>query len=279
MDLNRMACKSIMDGIKRGMTIADFCEKYECSEEEFRRRLEFLYKYRSEHREDKFKRILDALEANKKKRKPRKITEAKGIETEEEADETVADNLEEEDDLETLKRLEEEQSSEIMELEGQHKELFSEHKKTIKSLRAISTEMERLRKEFSEKNTEAQGLINRDTELVQAMNDISAARREKVAILEKTRERIRELDILFLYVYDSGEITTANGSSIPEPESAKLTAMLEELSSVAGEECQELRLREITTLAKLLVFAKTQDKRVEVVCDSSELETAFRALY
>lgn len=60
MKLNSLDAKQVRFGLHGGMTPGDFCEKYECSEEELRRRIRQLYKHDSSP-------ILDELEANRKK--------------------------------------------------------------------------------------------------------------------------------------------------------------------------------------------------------------------
>ena len=63
--MKKMTQKDVKMGIKRGLTLDEFLKKYEATEEEFRKALEKLYKYRDEGTK-LFKQISDVKEKKSK---------------------------------------------------------------------------------------------------------------------------------------------------------------------------------------------------------------------
>lgn len=60
-NLSQLTSHDVRSGIKRGMTVGDFCGKYECSEDDFTQRLDIFFRKGA-------KSVLRELNANLKKR-------------------------------------------------------------------------------------------------------------------------------------------------------------------------------------------------------------------
>ena len=92
MVISMMKPKNVMTGIKNGMTLEDFCKKYECDSEAFGERMKQIYGHNKKQLKDCFIQI----EANQKK--ARKEIEADDAETASEAvEEVVAESATPED--------------------------------------------------------------------------------------------------------------------------------------------------------------------------------------
>ena len=63
MDIKMLQSRNLNDCIKKGMTMGDFCEKYECSEEELIAQIGNLYS----RNPSKAKEQISRIEANAKK--------------------------------------------------------------------------------------------------------------------------------------------------------------------------------------------------------------------
>ncbi|MBO7718173.1 hypothetical protein J6S37_01610 [Candidatus Saccharibacteria bacterium] len=252
------------------MTIADFCKKYQCNEQEFEERLRQLYRYNG----GGIQAIFWELRSNEKKRKKKKDEVPKSESTNgASVKETCAKRLE------SLKNAKETQQRKIAQINTEYSELLSEQLGNIKALRKLKRDIEKLLGKFRVMNAEAMDLIVHITEIASRIEQNVAKRRKEEAVLEEISEKIQELAKITLYVYDSGEIVLDDGTPIPEPGEVAIKAMREKLESSNKEEYENLRITEAKLLTKLLIFASSQTAEVEVLCDSEGLKKAFDAFY
>ena len=82
MDLTMMKPKNVAVGIKNGMTLTNFCEKYQCSSEEFEDRMKQIYG----HNKRQLKNCFVQIAANEKKARK----EVGSVEVNESSDPTEA---------------------------------------------------------------------------------------------------------------------------------------------------------------------------------------------
>ena len=285
MDIKMLKAKNLQDGIKRGMTVSDFCEKYHCSPEELEIQIGNLYK----HNTSKAKEFMDQMEANSKKARPKKVEP--GVQTEVVEDEcvTVAETESVEvivgipvpttetvisahtAELEELENSDKTLSREVMDLEAQHADLANQHKGCLNQLREIRKELVEIEKAYNDKCAQCESVIQDNNEVVAQMNDISVKLREKRAVLDETRQKIAELSKLFVFVYADGGIYV-NDSRVDEDIPLD-EALFSEL--LAKPECEELKLKEVKTLTKMLTFARTSTLPVEYTCENEDLEIAY----
>ena len=283
MELVMMKAKNVAVGVKNGMTRADFCEKYQCNSDEFDERMEQLYSHNKKQLKDYFAKI----EANEKKAR-KEIDPAE----KEESPETVEDaiigetvsTVESESapegksrsvELKYLAELEEQQSQRVMDLESEHKALATEHRSLKNSLRKLSKDIDDLMSKFQSNHQKFEEILSRNEVVEARMNEITKEWGVERTALEDTRSRIEELSVVTLCVYDSGEIAPMDGYET-ELDDSGWESTREAL--LAKDECQELRLKDITTLAKLLAIVEHADCKIEAMCDNAELEMAFRML-
>lgn len=277
MELVMMKAKNVVVGIKNGMTIEDFCSKYQCSPEEFEERVRQLYG----HNKKQLKNCLVQIAANEKKARKEVEPESTEVVTETvEADEAATEEhtpngVSRRVELAYLTKLEEQQSQRVMTLESEHKELATEHRLIKTSLRELSSNINRLMLELQTYHQQFEGILVRNAEVEARMNQITAEWNTEGAALADTRARIDELSVVTLSVYASGEIAPMDGFEIElddsDWQSTREVLLLED-------ECQELRLKDIATLARLLMIAEHAEYKIEAMCDNAELEMAFRKM-
>lgn len=269
MEITMLKAKGVMVGIKNGMTRDDFCTKYQCSSDELDDRLKQIYG----HNKRQLKNCFSQIEANQKKARKEAEPEdtAEVVHTVDDAPAALPRNVE----LEELTRLEEEQSQRVMALESEHKELATRHRELKKSLRDLSKNIDKLMAEFQHHRQEFEEILSQNATVENRMNEITAEWNVERATLSDTRSRIEELSVITLCVYDSGEISLMDNCDV-ELDDSDWKSRRDILLTL--DECLELRLKDIGTLARLLKIVERLDCKVEVACDNSELENAFQKL-
>jgi hypothetical protein len=277
MELAMMKAKNVVVGIKNGMTIEDFCGKYQCSPEEFEERMRHLYG----HNKKQLKNCLVQIAANEKKARKEVEPESTEVVTETtEADEAateehIPNGMSRRVELTYLAELEEQQSQRVMILESEHKGLATEHRSIKTSLRELSDNINRLMLELQAYHQQFEEILLRNADVEARMNQITAEWNTERAALADTRARIDELSVVTLSVYASGEIAPMDGFEIELDdsgwESTREVLLMED-------DCQELRLKDIATLARLLMIAEHAEYKIEAMCDNAELEMAFRKM-
>lgn len=275
MDLRQMTQKSVREGIKKGMTMADFCEKYNCSQEELEGRVGVLYK----RSKKSAKSCLDQILANEKKarkvkaNKPAKEADRKPTEACSAKPKAATEAPEEK--LRRLQMDEKKLSDAVMKLESDHKILTGKHRDCLKALRDKKAEIDQLKADFVQKCADYEALVGQNNALVKEMNAISDRRHEQKIILDDVRREIEELNKAILCVFNNGDITMFDGSKVTLSDEG-YEKIYESLC--ANDLCDELRQRDVKSLARLLAIAENTTLTVEVVCESEELETAFGLL-
>ncbi|MBR3236382.1 hypothetical protein IKF92_01745 [Candidatus Saccharibacteria bacterium] len=279
----QLEMKDLLEGIKKGMSIDDFCEALQCDEEEFKRSILRLYK----NNDEKLKKIMREIK-KKSKRKSGNSKKYSWVAKEIDVDKCVDRSVEKEESeeafevfspemsLEELDRLEENQSIITARLEMKHKGLVAEHQMILQSVQKISTEINGLIVSVKEKYEEFQDLKASAEEIAEKMKELSADVHDKKVALMETRQRIHELELITLCVYESGEITAEGERRVElnDSGSEKLRNTLLKM-----EECQNLRVKDVGTLAKLIAIVKNlKTSKYEVVCDEPEIERIFNTI-
>lgn len=275
----------VKNGIKYGVGIDEFCTKYGCTTEEFIRRVRGMY-------HEKAYEILGEIRASERKhRKDRshlKSSKMKGtsaaplempVDTETESDETEQDAPTSvggiESELELLRAEEKSVSDKIMTEENDYQLLLSHHKEHLGQLREIQKELIRVEHFFRAKSGEFKAITTEDNQLVESMNRISEARRANVKTLESIREKIKILEIVTLYAYDDGNITIIDGPSM-ELDDTGADEHFPQL--VAYPECENLTVRQIRLIARMLCIVKNATAPTEVLFDSEPVGKAYNQI-
>lgn len=266
--------KQVRLGLKKGWGASKFCEKYGVTESELSERISQLYKYQK-----KVSGVLSELKVNEKKFNHHKqeVKNRKGVPVSTVTEETksLGETPEVGDDLEFLIKEEKRLSTEIIGLETWHKEEAEKRRGRLKEMRAIKQEIERLEESLKQACKEFREAVEQADSLAENMNAISRQRYPKVMELQELRAKIEERMSVSLAVYDSGEIVILEGTDFNMDDSGH-TEIYARL--IESEECQELRLKDIKVMAKLLSIASNSERKISLVCDRPEMEEVYLRL-
>ena len=266
--------KQVRLGLKKGWGASKFCEKYGVTESELSERISQLYKYQK-----KVSGVLSELKVNEKKFNHHKqeVKNRKGVSVSTVTEETkgLGETPEVSDDLEFLIKEEKRLSTEIIGLETWHKEEAEKRRGRLKEMRAIKQEIEQLEESLKQACKEFEETVEQADSLAENMNAISRQRYPKVIELQELRAKIEERMSVSLAVYDSGEIVILEGTDFNMDDSghAKVYSQL-----IVSEECQELRLKDIKVMARLLSIASNSERKISLVCDRPEMEEVYLRL-
>lgn len=270
MPISQMTAKALKLAIKNGSTPEDLQKKYECTEEELKNRISQLYNQgKSRVSQD----LYAELEANRKKhhKKAEIVSEEANAQpvAEEEATDIVAVKT-----LEDLQKEEQILSDTLIELEGQHKALAERRRPYKKRLEELQKGIDEIRAKLEAYGQEFEECLKEANLLAVEMNNLCVPIREKRVALEKLRQEIEDRQTVTLYIYEDGRIEAPDN-----PEFFIIYDGYQDLKADLSEreECLDLKLRDITTLARLLIIAEDVEK-ILLACENEELEKAFHAI-
>lgn len=281
MAAEQIRAKGIRYGIKHRMSVKDFCAKYDCTDEEFRRRLKVIYKHEAD---EIYREICTA--ANKDRNRQESVQRAADddLATAVVVVETVVRDspwqgpdptcVQESvtDKIERLKVQESEQSSIVMNLENEHKGLANQRRGKIQELRKIQDDIDQLEAKFRKYAARYTRIVEESNEIAAEMNQISAKRREEKSALEEIRAQIRELETVILFVYDDGTIAPLDENLTVELDDTGFEAALSSL--MQEKSCQDLRVKDIQIIARLSCIIKNSKVQIETVFENEEIELA-----
>lgn len=316
MVLSRLNAKGVNVGIKNGMTRLDFCNKYQCSEAEFEERIHQIYSKNARQA----KKYLDAIRSNEKiarrdtanmddetetiesvlfakevlqnevqsmneklrdeafqSRVQHFPTECFQKDSEDSSSEVQPSIASSDTELEQLEATEATQRQELDEIIAAHRELAASHYGLIRMMRKIDTELKGLASKYKSACSRFESVVAEDNDVIQKMNTLSVQYGQKAEELESTRKAIAELKVITLCVDATGEITTLDDRKIVLDESGS-DEMYQTL--IQKNECQELRLKDIRILARLLsvVSHLKAEHKLEYLFDNEDLEVVFQLL-
>ena len=281
LSLNLLTPAELKEGIKGGRGVKYFCERYGCTEDALKQRVGAIFRNNSKI----VRSIMADLKANDKKLDKKaviqsvKVTEVDG-ETKAENTTTDTDRTDDipprpmtrSEQLEALRLTEKEQSDKVIELETSHKKLAQEHRERIKKLRLLKKDIDEIEMTLKVKCREYEDIVLENNTLVSQMNTISQERHTKAAELDKTRLQIEDLEKIEICVYLDGTIAPIEDQPLhlDDTGSDELYATL-----IEDERCQNLRLKSIRTLARLIRIVGHSSRKIEILFDDAELESAF----
>lgn len=298
MKQKKITPKDCQLAIKRGLTPELFAEEHGIELEELKNQIKMLYKAGDG---SKAQAIYGQLEANRKKshcrgRKPKnldlvtvstdetiqirsgKIT-VKPAETAPEASESPEEPQPEQPSnssaLELLRAEEASLHEETIAYEIRRKDLLSELGFCRRDLRELQFEMDKLQKKLDDCNCKYNETAIQADELMKQIREIAEIKREKTEALEKVRQNISDMTAIAIYVYKDGTIEAPEN-----PDFVIIDDGYQELKSdiAEREECLDLRVRDITTLARLIKICEKVEGQLTLICDVPELEKAFWAI-
>lgn len=291
MAVNQITQRDVRYGIKHGLDTDGFCEKYGCTNDEFERRIRNLYRHGASA-------ILDEIHANAKKRnraggaksllKNAPPPAGSALSAPDLAQSTIDDiaissepvalttNPKDPSPLQALRTQERQQSDEVISLESEHKSIARRHREYIRQLRQIQEDLIKIKADFETKAAEYQTIVEANNQLVLQMNQISQTRSEKVALLEETRRSIESLTTIVICAYENGTIEPLEKASDFELDESGSDTRYTDLLSRA--ECEDLRLKDIRILSRMLSIVHNATRRVEPIFENTSLEPFFQTL-
>jgi len=297
MAVNQITQRDVRYGIKHGLDTDGFCEKYGCTNDEFERRIRNLYRHDASV-------VLDEIHANAKKRnraggaksllKNAPPPAGSVLSAPDLAQSTIDDiaissesvalintkalttSPKDPSPLQALRTQERQQSDEVISLESEHKSIARHHREYIRQLRQIQEDLIKIKADFETKAAEYQTIVEANNQLVLQMNQISQTHSEKVALLEETRRSIESLTTIVICAYENGTIEPLEKTSGFELDESGSDARYTDLLSRA--ECEDLRLKDIRILSRMLSIVHNTTRRVEPVFENTSLEPFFQTL-
>lgn len=279
-NLQALTSRVLRIRIKENTTTEELCSKYRCTEDELKDRIFKLYTHGKQAKD-----IWNKLEANRKiNRKapmkqpvstieetaqPEETTTEPTLISEETATEVATTTLEELLDKEkTL-------SGKVIAIEAERKRWITEHLGCLNNLRAIEGELRNITESLASCQARYDEAIEKANSIVAVVTDkINPVLRSERAALEAVRREIEAKKTVTLFVYEDGHIEAPDHPSfvLEEVDSLELKKLKNELGDL--EECQNLRVCDVLTLARLLIISKGIE-HFELVFESVELERVF----
>ena len=274
--ISQLTRKSVQMGLKKGWNFGDFEVKFECSEEEIRERIQSLYNHGEA---DGF---IKEIERNAGKKGGQKPKPKKRYTEEPAAIVVVVDpELTEKElptegrsvyvpSLEELQSTESELSAELMALETKHASLKGERKDIAKAIRGIEDSI-------SKQLEQSSALVATANAKGEEMNNLSSTIAEKRAVLEEVRLQISEQKHITLCVYLDGTISPYDEGRVFNLDDSGYESLF--LSLAQDDECSNLKIAEVKTLARLITgIRNASDLTFEVICENQELERVYKAV-
>jgi|GEM_PF-6770188 len=248
MELKSLNAKKVRIGAKKGMTMDEFCRKYDCSVEQFGTRITQLYGGDMKA----VSRIINEIEANAKLPRPQQDVEPE--------DDTAVNTVNhgfipvgqiEDARLEQLKQRAERLEREIKDLDALRANTEERSAHYLEELSEIEAFYAKIREELIVKGRKFDKIAGLANELVDTMNATADQRQRKVEELNDVRARIAALEETRILVTGDGTISTPGNDEFLFNEAGSkewLRELLDEDSII------ELRLREVRVLARLLAI-------------------------
>ena len=175
-----------------------------------------------------------------------------------------------------LREREETERETVIQLELEHKGLVEQHRASIKALRAIERDVKDIQSTLRAKGAEYERIVGDIDVMIAKMRSTSSERREHVATLDDIRQQITELETVVVCAYADGTIAPYDGQIDAPLDDTGYEALLPEL--IVAEACQDLRAKDLRTLARLIRIVKNAEMKVEVISEIEGLEQALSTL-
>ena len=274
----KLTGKKIKVGIKNGMTVQDFCEKYDCNPEELWVKIGKFFTIK-----DAAKQVWNEIEANDKKKRKPKTSAQKATIVANTADKTP-DNTEttaekpihsiaRKPTLEELKESEAVYSNTVIELEKDYKKLHGKREKGRDTYQQLREEIHELKKMYQAKWSEAQKIIRKDREIVDQMNAIYAKHKSKQAALEEIRGKIKEMSKIVLCVYGNREIAPFDETSEVNLDDTGHDELFNQLRE--QEEAEDFRPKDLRVVARAIKIVTNLTVPVEIIFENEEIQEAY----
>lgn len=268
--MRTLTSKAVKTGIKNGFTVKDFCKKYGIQGEG-----NFMIQLEKAFPNGGCDQVLREIHQNEKSHRHTKRKPAASPVTTTPTPRKEAVVIKK-SALEALEAKEAELSKQVIDLENQHKQLAGERRGYLQKLRSIQQKVDEICQELGKQQTAYEETANLNNGVVRQMNKISKVRAEKLAELTTVRGEITKLRTTIIAVYDDCGFEIVEGNTISlEPEQSEVGTLTHQLAEL--EICENLTIKQIKTLAKLILISKNTSSKTEFIFDSSDLEQAYLA--
>lgn len=258
-----LTTKDVAIAAKMGYGMSYLIEKFQIPAEEINENIKKIYG-KDEKRAKDVTSKLWAQEKRAQKSSAKRGRKRKIDTTVETTEQQSIDKLN--DELET-KRIE------CSKLEKTYEDAKAEHIGHLRSIASIDEQIKKLIEETQKLYDEGLSKIEANNAAVEKMNAATAARQEKLLEIADLEEKIKSLEALNVYV--GGELRFFVEPAIEFDETG-VDAKKAEL--FGREECELLTVREITDLAKLLVFESQVTRKHETLYDNDRIREAYEKL-
>lgn len=189
---------------------------------------------------------------------------------------TVEEPINDEPKFSLEELLEEEKflSDNCVALEKEHKELISARREDVKMLANIKRTLEELKRLLQANQNRLTTVLedynSKAEQMIRVNSEISACKE----MLADTRAQIEEAKKLKIFVFSDGTIECENGE-LQYPSEAEVSQVFSTIILLAAAE--ELTVKQIKTVAKLVLTVKKIDKKYELEFDSDSVQKFYEA--
>lgn len=271
----KLTAKDVRIGIKIGMTIEDFCTKYECTEKDFKERIKKLYTY-----DKSFSKVWNEILANKKKARKAASPEEEPVWDRPEERTSASEDFHnisyevEPSRKEQLQALESEisdTSDQLVQKELERKALISEHREKIATIKKVAKRVDKLLANIAAEYEVFTSLTKECDENTMKQSEVWAEIVVLKEKLEASRAEAARLSVVEVVLYKDGHFESSDETDFETIRES--TFLFEKL--LHDESCSNFTVAEIRNLTKLIEFANRSEFEVIVTCDNDELEKVF----
>lgn len=278
--IRNLTAKSLRELTKRGHTVADFCDKYQCTEEELRARLHKILRNNERVVNEAFNEI---LANSKKKSKPATIVKKEQKATSEEvlatAESTICTKETDNEPIADIAPYDLEAKRERLRKIGLNlKDEYAEYDRNYSEIASKVISLESEITNLGDKLARAKLKLGELTLLRDEYNEkrskLRIAREANQKAIAELDEEIRERDAIQLIACEDGMIEALNDQSFV-PDDTSYDVMYSDLVNDAKYE--NLRAKDIRLLARVLTIVANapKDRLVKVAFDSEEAQRLY----
>ena len=272
MNLSTLTGKKVRVMIKRGDTLNSLTEKYECTEDELRSRIDRLFTIKGAAHD-----VWNQLVANGKKAKSSKspvLDQEPEQEQTEEAIVSVDPDNTEALGIQQLRESEEEKSKIVLSLEKELSAIMRERYELRKQFQTLRKEIADLKRTYLKKCQSAEKIIQRDNDLDKRMSEVAATCQEEKAALEAIRGKIEEASKIVLSVYENGEIALFEGILANKLDDRGHEDLYNSLRE--REEAEDFRPRDLRVIARLIKIVSRISVPFDIIFENEEVESGYK---
>ena len=259
--MKRLTSKDVKIGVKNGFTVRDFCAKFSLRNEEA-----FFEQLKEAYPHGGYDQILREIRNNEKRGK--KVSghphQKGGIRMGKMK-------------LEVLKAQEAGLKSAAAKLDEEYENLENQYQACTDKAYNLQKQVNKLYVELKNCRSQLNQTRDRFGKIEQQMQVVSADREKNLASLNSIRAEIESLTIVSIGVHGNCELEVMEGNIVLDlsGKEGELNALTHKLAD--QEICENLTIKQVRTLAKLLIITSADNRKIKFIFDNSDLEAAYLA--